>query len=112
VWLHSKTGIFCTLAGAAIGILAFTLSKLRFNDHFNDHFLTAPIAIGYGNLFYLAWSAALKSEVNSYGPPPLSKMAQKFFELNEFDIDCACTMKVAWTPGSCSSRMRSRPAEL
>ncbi|MGY4567252.1 MBL fold metallo-hydrolase [Bradyrhizobium sp. USDA 3256] len=43
--------------------------------------------LDYGNLFYLAWSAALKNAVNSYAPPPLSAMTEKFFELNEFDID-------------------------
>lgn len=43
--------------------------------------------LDYGNLFYLAWSAALKDPVNSFGPPPLVEMTKKFFELNAFDID-------------------------
>jgi ribonuclease BN (tRNA processing enzyme) len=37
--------------------------------------------LDYGNLFYLAWSAALKDPVNSFGPPPLVEMTKKFFEL-------------------------------
>jgi len=43
--------------------------------------------LDYGNLFYLAWSAALRDPVNSYGPPPLVEMTKKYFELNAFDID-------------------------
>jgi ribonuclease BN (tRNA processing enzyme) len=42
--------------------------------------------LDYGNLFYLAWSAALNQPVNSYGPSPLAEMTRKFFELNDFDI--------------------------
>jgi ribonuclease BN (tRNA processing enzyme) len=43
--------------------------------------------LDYGNLFYLAWSAALRDPVNSYGPPPLVEMTKKYFELNSFDIN-------------------------
>ncbi len=43
--------------------------------------------LDYGNLLYLAWSAALNERVNSYGPPPLTEMTKRFFELNNFDID-------------------------
>ena len=43
--------------------------------------------LDYGNLFYLAWSAALRDRVNAYGPPPLVEMTKKYFELNAFDID-------------------------
>ncbi|WP_229166657.1 MULTISPECIES: MBL fold metallo-hydrolase [Bradyrhizobium] len=57
------------------------LNSIFITHQHSDHNLD------YGNLFYLAWSAALKGAVNSYGPPPLSKMTEKFFELNEFDVD-------------------------
>jgi ribonuclease BN (tRNA processing enzyme) len=43
--------------------------------------------LDYGNLFYLAWSAALRDPVNAFGPPPLIEMTKKYFELNSFDID-------------------------
>jgi ribonuclease BN (tRNA processing enzyme) len=43
--------------------------------------------LDYGNLFYLAWSAALREPVNSFGPPPLVEMTKKYFELNSFDIN-------------------------
>ena len=35
--------------------------------------------LDYGNLFYLAWSAALRDRVNAYGPPPLVEMTKKHF---------------------------------
>jgi metallo-beta-lactamase superfamily protein len=57
------------------------LRSIFITHHHSDHNLD------YGNLFYLAWSAALKDPVNSYGPPPLVEMTKKFFELNAFDID-------------------------
>jgi ribonuclease BN (tRNA processing enzyme) len=57
------------------------LKSIFITHHHSDHNLD------YGNLFYLAWSAALKNSVNSYGPPPLAKMTERFFELNEFDVD-------------------------
>src|SRR5258708_30058715 len=57
------------------------LRSIFITHHHSDHNLD------YGNLFYLAWSAALKDPVNSYGPPPLVEMTKKFFELNSFDIN-------------------------
>ena len=40
----------------------------------------------YGNLIWLAWSAGLRTRVDTWGPPPLAKMTRLFFELNEYDI--------------------------
>ena len=40
----------------------------------------------YGNLIWLAWSAGLRTRVDTWGPPPLAKMTRLFFELNEDDI--------------------------
>lgn len=40
----------------------------------------------YGNLIWLAWTAGLKSRVDSWGPPPLEKMTRLFFEMNDADI--------------------------
>lgn len=62
----------------------FALKSLRHifvTHHHSDHNLD------YGNLFYLAWSAALRDVVHSYGPPPLSAMTEAFFGLNAFDIE-------------------------
>jgi ribonuclease BN (tRNA processing enzyme) len=40
----------------------------------------------YGNLIWIAWSAGLRTRVDTWGPPPLAKMTRLFFELNEYDI--------------------------
>ena len=63
------------------GFQLTALKNIFITHQHSDHNLD------YGNLFYLAWSAALRDPVNSYGPPPLAQMTKKFFELNEFDID-------------------------
>lgn len=57
------------------------LKNIFITHHHSDH------NIDYGALYYLAWSAALKNVVNSYGPPPLADMTRKFFELNDFDVE-------------------------
>jgi ribonuclease BN (tRNA processing enzyme) len=41
----------------------------------------------YGNLIWLAWTAGLSSRVATWGPPPLKKMTELFFELNAYDIN-------------------------
>jgi ribonuclease BN (tRNA processing enzyme) len=41
----------------------------------------------YGNLILLAWAAGLKSRVDTWGPPPLARMTQLFFEMNASDMD-------------------------
>ena len=39
-----------------------------------------------GNLVLLAWAAGLRTPIDSWGPPPLSRMTDLFFEMNETDI--------------------------
>ncbi len=47
------------------------------SDHNADH----------GNLLLLAWGASsLKNRVDSWGPPPLNRVTQLFFEMNATDI--------------------------
>ena len=41
----------------------------------------------YGNLIQLAWTAGLNSRVDTWGPPPLARMTQLFFEMNASDIE-------------------------
>ena len=40
----------------------------------------------YGNLLWLAWTAGLRTAVDTWGPPPLRKMTTSFFEMNAYDI--------------------------
>ena len=41
----------------------------------------------YGNLLWLAWTAGLRTRVDTWGPPPLEKMTNLFFEMNAYDIN-------------------------
>jgi len=41
----------------------------------------------YGNLILLAWTAGLRDQVDTWGPPPLEEMTRLFFEMNKYDID-------------------------
>ncbi len=59
------------------------LPKLRhifITHHHSDH------NADYGNLIWLAWTAGLQTRVDTWGPPPLEKMTQLFFEMNAYDI--------------------------
>jgi ribonuclease BN (tRNA processing enzyme) len=40
----------------------------------------------YGNLMWLAWAAGLRTRVDTWGPPPLERMTELFFEMNAYDI--------------------------
>lgn len=40
----------------------------------------------YGNLIWLAWTTGLRTRVDTWGPPPLQKMTDLFFEMNATDI--------------------------
>jgi len=59
------------------------LPKLRhifITHHHSDH------NADYGNLIWLAWAAGLRTRIDAWGPPPLEKMTQLFFEMNAYDI--------------------------
>jgi ribonuclease BN (tRNA processing enzyme) len=59
------------------------LSRLRhvfLTHHHSDH------NADYGNLLLLAWTAGLRTRVDTWGPPPLRKMTKLFFEMNAYDI--------------------------
>jgi ribonuclease BN (tRNA processing enzyme) len=60
------------------------LAKLRhvfLTHHHSDH------NADYGNLIWLAWTAGLRTRVDTWGPPPLEKMTRLFFEMNAYDIN-------------------------
>ena len=62
----------------------FALDKLRhifITHHHSDHNLD------YGNLVYAGWAAGLRTPVDAYGPPPLKRITEAYFELNRFDIE-------------------------
>jgi ribonuclease BN (tRNA processing enzyme) len=60
------------------------LQNLRYifiTHHHSDHNLD------YGNLIYDAWISGFKGRIDSYGPPPIEKMTNLFFEMNAYDIN-------------------------
>lgn len=48
--------------------------------HHSDH------NADYGILILLAWAAGLRTRLDSWGPPPLVRMTELFFEMNATDI--------------------------
>lgn len=62
------------------GIPLTSLRHVFITHHHSDH--TAD----YGNLLLLAWGDALKTRVDTWGPPPLSPITKLFFEMNEPDL--------------------------
>jgi ribonuclease BN (tRNA processing enzyme) len=63
------------------GVPLPTLRHIFITHQHSDH--TAD----YGNLIWLAWTAGLKTEVDTWGPPPLERMTRLFFEMNASDIE-------------------------
>jgi ribonuclease BN (tRNA processing enzyme) len=64
------------LAGVPLASLRHVFVTHQHSDHNAD----------YGNLLLLAWTAGLRTRVATWGPPPLAKMTELFFEMNEYDI--------------------------
>jgi len=63
------------------GIPLPRLRHVFLTHHHSDH------NADYGNLFLLAWTAGLRTRVDTWGPPPLEKMTRLFFEMNAADIE-------------------------
>lgn len=60
------------------------LNRLRYifiTHHHSDRNLE------FGPLIYNTWITGLPAQIDAYGPPGLTKMAQQFFDYQKFDID-------------------------
>lgn len=64
------------LAGVPLAALRHVFVTHQHSDHNAD----------YGNLLLLAWTAGLRTRVDTWGPPPLAKMTELFLEMNDYDI--------------------------
>jgi ribonuclease BN (tRNA processing enzyme) len=64
------------LAGISLARLRHVFVTHQHSDHNAD----------YGNLLLLAWTAGLRTRVDTWGPPPLERMTELFFEMNSYDI--------------------------
>jgi ribonuclease BN (tRNA processing enzyme) len=47
----------------------------------------SPIATAGSIKSALAWTAGLRTQVDTWGPPPLEKMTRLFFEMNDYYIE-------------------------
>jgi ribonuclease BN (tRNA processing enzyme) len=63
------------------GVPLPTLRHVFLTHHHSDH------NADYGNLMWLAWTAGLRTRVDTWGPPPIAKMTRLFFEMNAYDIE-------------------------
>ena len=64
------------VAGVALAGLRHVFITHHHSDHNAD----------YGNLILLAWTAGLRTPVDTWGPPPIEKMTRLFLETNAYDI--------------------------
>lgn len=66
---------------ASAGVPLPSVRHVFLTHHHSDH------NADYGNLIWLAWTAGLRTRVDTWGPPPLEKMTKLFFEMNTYDIE-------------------------
>ena len=60
-------------------IAGASLQKLRhvfITHHHSDH------NADYGNLLLLSWASGLRTQVDTWGPPPIDKITRLFFEMS------------------------------
>ena len=71
--------------GVARQLVSAGLSLLKLRHIFITHQHSDHNA-DYGNLILLSWASGLATRVDSWGPPPLTRMTKLFFEMNAYDI--------------------------
>ena len=62
------------------GVPLTQIRSIFITHHHSDH------NADYGNLILLAWTAGLRTRVDTWGPPPLQRMTELFFQMNSYDI--------------------------
>jgi ribonuclease BN (tRNA processing enzyme) len=62
------------------GIELRNLRHIFLTHHHADH------NAEYGNLLLMAWVSGLNHPINAWGPPPLGRMTELFWEMNQYDI--------------------------
>jgi ribonuclease BN (tRNA processing enzyme) len=85
----------------AAGIPLQSIRKIFITHHHSDH------NIEYGNVASLAWGGGLDRPIESYGPPPLRRMTELFWEINERDVSVRIADEGRPDPGALL-----RPTEL
>ena len=62
------------------GIPLREVRDIFITHHHSDH------NADYGTLMLLAWAAGRRERIDAWGPPPLARMTELFFEMNAADI--------------------------
>jgi ribonuclease BN (tRNA processing enzyme) len=65
---------------ALAGIALTSIRHVFITHHHSDH------AADYGTLLLLAWGDALRTRVDSWGPPPLARTTSLFFDMSRPDL--------------------------
>lgn len=63
------------------GVPLPTVRHIFITHHHSDH------NADYGNLLLLAWASGLRTRIDTWGPPPLGRMTELFFEMNASDMN-------------------------
>jgi len=64
----------------AAGVAPASVRHLFITHHHADH------NIGYGGLLMGAWVSGLDAVLTAHGPPPLARITEAFFVMNDFDL--------------------------
>ena len=62
------------------GLQLASIRHVFITHHHSDH------SADYGTLLLLAWGDALRTRVDTWGPPPLVRMTSLFFEMSRPDL--------------------------
>ena len=62
------------------GVPLASIRHVFLTHHHSDH------SADYGTLLLLAWGDALRTRVDTWGPPPLARITSLFFEMNRPDL--------------------------
>jgi ribonuclease BN (tRNA processing enzyme) len=73
-------GLGVTIQLVRAGVRPDSLRHVFITHHHSDH------NAEYGPLLLTAWGSGLRTQVNTWGPPPLARMTELFLEMNEYDI--------------------------
>jgi len=65
---------------ALAGIPLASIRHVCITHHHSDH------SADYGTLLLLAWADALKTRVDTWGPPPLARITSLFFDMSRPDL--------------------------
>src|SRR5690242_11761780 len=63
------------------GVDLARIRQVFITHHHSDH------NADFGTLLLLAWAGGLRTPVDTWGPPPLARMTELFFEMSAPDID-------------------------